>query len=137
MTSETMEPTMAGIEGSGLARHGLEPTGAVHWNLSPARLYEEAFARDDGRLAHMGAISTVTAPHTGRSPNDRFVVRDEHTEEAVDWGKVNVPVSPEHYDALRAEVVEFLNDRGGLGAIQHQTGHNCLPSGFVADNQTA
>jgi phosphoenolpyruvate carboxykinase (ATP) len=111
MTSETMEPTMAGIEGSGLARHGLEPTGAVHWNLSPARLYEEAFARGDGRLAHMGAISTVTAPHTGRSPNDRFVVRDEHTEEAVDWGKVNVPVSPEHYDALRAEVVEFLNGR--------------------------
>jgi len=53
----------------------------------------------------------VTAPHTGRSPNDRFVVRDEHTEDVVDWGKVNVPVTPEHYDVLRADVVEFLNAR--------------------------
>jgi phosphoenolpyruvate carboxykinase (ATP) len=111
MTPDTMEPVMAGIEGGSLARHGLEPNGNVYRNLSPAALYEESFARGDGRLAHMGAISTVTAPHTGRSPNDRFVVRDDHSESVVDWGKVNVPVSPEHYDALRAEVVQFLNGR--------------------------
>ncbi len=111
MTTETMEPLMAGTERNDLSRHGIEPSGEVHWNLSPARLYEESFARGDGRLAHMGAISTVTAPHTGRSPNDRFVVRDEHSEGAVDWGKVNVPVSSEHYEALRAEVVEFLGGR--------------------------
>jgi len=91
--------------------HGLEPSSAVHRNLSPARLYEEAFAQGDGRLIHMGAIAAVTAPHTGRSPNDRFVVRDEATEPCVDWGKVNAPVSPENFDALRADVVEYLNAR--------------------------
>jgi phosphoenolpyruvate carboxykinase (ATP) len=106
MTPETMESTMAG-----LSRHGIEPTGEVFRNLSPARLYEETLARGDGQIAHMGAISVVTAPHTGRSPNDRFVVRDEHSENTVDWGKVNVPVSAEHYDALRAEVVQHLNGR--------------------------
>jgi phosphoenolpyruvate carboxykinase (ATP) len=111
MTTETMEPGMAASEGMSLSRHGIEPSGEVFWNLSPARLYEETLARGDGQIAHMGAISTVTAPHTGRSPNDRFVVRDEHSEEVVDWGKVNVPVSAEHYETLRAEVVEFLNGR--------------------------
>ena len=94
-----------------LAHHGLQPTKSVYWNLSPASIYEESFARGDGRLAHMGAISTSTAPHTGRSPNDKFTVRDEHTENTVDWGKVNVPLSPEHYSALRAHVVSYLNDR--------------------------
>ncbi|MDX1494131.1 MAG: phosphoenolpyruvate carboxykinase (ATP), partial [Longimicrobiales bacterium] len=92
-----------------LSEHGLDPSGTVHWNLSPARLYEESLKRDDGQLVHMGAISAVTAPHTGRSPNDRFVVRDETTEDVVDWGKVNVPVSTEHYEALRSDVVDFLN----------------------------
>jgi len=93
-----------------LQQHGLDPRKAVHRNLSPTRLYEESFARDDGRLVHMGALSTITAPHTGRSPNDRFVVRDELTESVVDWGAVNVPMTPEHFDSLRADIVEHLND---------------------------
>jgi phosphoenolpyruvate carboxykinase (ATP) len=94
-----------------LANHGLQPRMDVYWNLSPARLYEESFARNDGRLAHMGAIATTTAPHTGRSPNDRFVVRDSSTEHVVDWGKVNAPVSAEHFEILKADVVAYLNAR--------------------------
>ena len=58
-----MEPSVADTKS--LTDHGLTPTGAVHWNLSPARLYEESFARNDGQLVHMGAIAAVTAPHTG------------------------------------------------------------------------
>jgi phosphoenolpyruvate carboxykinase (ATP) len=92
----------------GLENHGLNPS-TVHWNLSPARLYEESFGRNDGVLAHMGALSTSTAPYTGRSANDKFVVRDGNTESTVDWGKVNVPMTPEHFAALRADVVEYLN----------------------------
>jgi len=112
MTIETMEASVATADdGSSLERHGLEPTGKVYWHLSPARLYEESFARRDGQMVHMGAMSTVTAPHTGRSPNDRFVVRDERTEGPVDWGKVNVPLSPEHCAALREDVVSYLNER--------------------------
>ena len=92
----------------GLENHGLNPTN-VHWNLSPARLYEESFSRNDGVLAHMGALTTSTAPYTGRSANDKFVVRDAATESTVDWGKVNVPMTPEHFDALRADVIAYLN----------------------------
>ena len=108
MTIETMDtPVPASDEGRhGLEDHGLEPSGKVYWNSSPARLYEESFARGDGSLVHMGAIATVTAPHTGRSPNDRFVVRDDNSEEPVDWGAVNVPLSPEHFGTLREDIVQ-------------------------------
>lgn len=113
MTTQTLEqPVAASSEGGyGLENPGLEPKKQIHWNLSPSRLYEESFARGDGQLVHMGAIATVTAPHTGRSPNDRFVVRDETTEGEVDWGAVNVPLTPEHYDALRRDLVHYLNER--------------------------
>jgi phosphoenolpyruvate carboxykinase (ATP) len=95
----------------GLERHGLSPSKSVHWNLSPVQLYEEALRRSEGRMAHMGGFAAVTAPHTGRSPNDRFIVRDAATEETVDWGSVNVPLSPDHYRALRTDVVAHLNER--------------------------
>jgi len=113
MTTRTMKrPADAAAleEEDGLQQHGLDPQKAVHWNLSPTRLYEESFARGDGRLVHMGAICADTAPHTGRSPNDRFVVRDDLTEGVVDWGKVNVPMTTAHFEVLRADVVEYLND---------------------------
>ena len=112
MTTQTMarSETASGEGVYGLQNHGLNPTKDVHFNLSPAQLYEASFAKGDGQLVHMGAIAAVTAPHTGRSPNDRFVVRDENSEGVVDWGKVNVPVSPEHFAALRTDVVAYLND---------------------------
>ncbi len=114
MTKDTPESSTIGATGRSsysLANHGLQPGMDVYWNLSPARLYEETFARNDGQLAHMGAIATTTAPHTGRSPNDRFVVRDSLTEEVVDWGKVNAPISEEHYKLLKADIVAYLNGR--------------------------
>ncbi|CAN5820456.1 phosphoenolpyruvate carboxykinase (ATP) [soil metagenome] len=95
----------------GLDIHGLDPSHPVHWNLSPVQLYEEALRREEGRLAHMGGFAAVTAPHTGRSPNDKFIVREPSTEETVDWGKVNVAMTPEHYAGLRADVVSYLNGR--------------------------
>ena len=90
---------------------GLAPTGVVHRNLYPARLYEEALTRGDGVLAHMGALVTSTVPHTGRSPRDRFIVRDATTEASVDWGAVNAPISRAHFEALRADVTSHLAGR--------------------------
>lgn len=95
----------------GLDLHGLNPTKPVHWNLSPAQLYEQALSRGEGQLAHMGGFAAVTAPHTGRSPNDKFTVQEPASEGAVDWGKVNVPMSQEHYAALKADVVAYLNQQ--------------------------
>jgi len=96
---------------AGLDTHGIEPRKDVHWNLSPAHLYEHALARGEGRLAHMGGFAAVTAPHTGRSPNDKFTVDESSTRDSVDWGGVNVPLSEEHFLTLRDEVVVFLSEQ--------------------------
>ncbi|HET9948370.1 MAG TPA: phosphoenolpyruvate carboxykinase (ATP), partial [Longimicrobiales bacterium] len=91
--------------------YGIRPSGRVERNAAPARLYEEALARKQAMFAHMGAIATITTPHTGRSPKDRFIVRDAATEESVDWGEVNVPLAPESFAALRADVARHLSER--------------------------
>jgi phosphoenolpyruvate carboxykinase (ATP) len=92
----------------GLDKHGLKTPGTVYWNLEPAELVEHAVRRGEGVLAEGGPFNAVTAPHTGRSPNDRFVVREPGSEENVWWGKVNVPIEAEKYDLLRADVVDHL-----------------------------
>jgi phosphoenolpyruvate carboxykinase (ATP) len=69
----------------------------VHGNLPPARLYEEALRRGEGRLAAAGALVCATGSHTGRSPNDKFIVREPGTEADVWWGSVNRELSPAHF----------------------------------------
>jgi phosphoenolpyruvate carboxykinase (ATP) len=96
-------------ERAGLETHGLAPRQDVHWNLSPAILYEAALSRGEGELAHGGGFKAVTAPHTGRSPNDKFTVKESSTEDAIDWGGVNVAMSEEHFALLHADVLEYLN----------------------------
>ncbi len=92
-----------------LTAHGLTPKGCIRRNLSPARLYEETLRLGTGRIAHGGGLVTDTTPHTGRSPNDRFVVHEPDTADMIDWGPVNVPISVCHYDRLRSELIEHLN----------------------------
>jgi phosphoenolpyruvate carboxykinase (ATP) len=91
-----------------LTRHGITPRGAVQWNLAPAALIEEAIRRGEGTFSAEGAFVAITAPHTGRSPNDKFVVRESSSEAKVWWGSVNTPLSEEHYARLRADVCRYL-----------------------------
>ena len=81
----------------------------MHWNLVAPELIQQAVRRDEGMLADMGPFVAVTSPHTGRSPNDKFVVKDPEVAEDVWWGKVNQPISPEHFDALLADVRKHLD----------------------------
>ena len=97
-----------------LAGQGLTPSGNVHWNLVQTVLLETGVRRGEGELADMGPFVAVTAPHTGRSPNDKFVVKDASSEQDVDWGKVNQPFAPETFDLLLADVRKYLDDRDDL-----------------------
>ena len=90
---------------------GLERTDTLYYNLSPARLYEIALRRGEGRLAAGGPLVVRTDPHTGRSPKDRFVVREPNTEDAVGWGKTNVPVSEETFDRLLEKMGRYAAGR--------------------------
>lgn len=109
-TQATASAATAGrASAGGLKPQGLEPKGQVHWNLIAPELVESAIRRSEGRLAEMGPFVAVTTPHTGRSPNDKFVVKEPSTEADVDWGKVNQPMSPEHYVTLKADIKAYLN----------------------------
>lgn len=94
---------------TGLGSQGLAPKGTVRWNLEAPDLVQAAIRRNEGELAHMGPFVAVTKPHTGRSPNDKFVVKEPSTEKDVDWGKVNQPMTEAHFDLLLSEVRGYLN----------------------------
>jgi phosphoenolpyruvate carboxykinase (ATP) len=113
VSSPSPSPSSAGTAGQ-LSKQGLSPTGDVHWNLMGTPLIEAAIRRGEGKLAEMGPFVANTAPHTGRSPNDKFVVKEPGTEGDVDWGKVNQPMNPEHFDRLLADVREYLNGQAEL-----------------------
>jgi phosphoenolpyruvate carboxykinase (ATP) len=98
----------------GLEAQGLKPRGEVHWNLVAAVLIQHAARRGEGDFAEMGPFVSVTSPHTGRSPNDKFVVRETQSEPDVDWGKVNQPFSPEKFETLLADVRAHLNSSAEL-----------------------
>jgi phosphoenolpyruvate carboxykinase (ATP) len=78
---------------------GLTGLKSVHWNLEPAALYEESLARREAELAAGGAICARTGIHTGRSPKDKFVVRDAATENEVWWDN-NGSISPEQFETI-------------------------------------
>jgi phosphoenolpyruvate carboxykinase (ATP) len=97
-----------------LDAQGLRPRGTVHWNLVPAELIEHAVRRGEGQLSDRGAFRAITAPHTGRSPDDKFIVRRAETERDIDWGAVNRPIDPAHFDALLADVQQYLSEQPEL-----------------------
>ena len=105
----TPSSVVARESADGLAPQGLAPSGRVHWNLVAPELVEAAIRRGEGVLADMGPFVAVTTPHTGRSPNDKFVVQEPSSEADVDWGKVNQPITPAHYAVLKADVKAYLN----------------------------
>ena len=90
---------------------GLESPDTARRNLQPAALYEAAIRAGEGQIARGGPFCAVTTPHTGRSPNDKFVVREPNTQGDIWWGKVNQPLTPEHWGALQADVVAYLGDQ--------------------------
>jgi len=105
----TSSPAVRRESATGLGAQGLAPKGAVRWNLEAPELIQAAIRRNEGELAHMGPFVAVTKPHTGRSPNDKFVVKEPGTEKDVDWGKVNQPITDAHFEVLLADVRGYLD----------------------------
>ncbi len=95
----------------GLGKHGITDPGDVFWNLPPAELYEHSLRASEGSLAAAGPMVCTTGVHTGRSPNDKFLVEESSTKEQIWWGKVNKPISEAHFDALHKVVLDHYRGR--------------------------
>ena len=84
----------------------------VHWNLSPDELEKISLQRNLGRLTSSGALAVNTGEFTGRSPKDRYIVKDEITENKVWWdGKINLPFDPYKFEILYNRVIDYLSDK--------------------------
>jgi phosphoenolpyruvate carboxykinase (ATP) len=95
----------------GLDRWGIENPDRVYWNLTIPALYEEAVRRHEGLIAQGGPIVFHTGRHTGRSPKDKFLVRESGTENDVWWGPINQPMEPERFEALRRRMTKHLDGK--------------------------
>ena len=104
----------------GIDKSNVKTTGQVFYNLNAAELTEHAIRRGEATLTAHGALLATTGQHTGRSPKDKFIVRNDLTEDKVWWDN-NKPLSPEHFEILYQDMLKhaenmdlFVQDlRGG------------------------
>lgn len=90
---------------------GIIAPKAVYRNLTPAQLVEHALRRNEGKLSNTGALVVTTGKYTGRSPDDRFVVDAPAIHDTIDWGKINVPITPERFDSIYGKMMAYMQGR--------------------------
>jgi phosphoenolpyruvate carboxykinase (ATP) len=93
-----------------LFSYGIE-SKHIHYQLAPDVLHEMTIERGMGKEASSGALAINTGEFTGRSPQDRFIVKDEITKDKVWWGPINKPFDPDQFDALYDKVASYLSDK--------------------------
>ncbi len=93
-----------------LEKYGLKDVQA-HWNLDGETLQRITIEKGMGKETENGTLAVNTGKFTGRSPKDRFLVKDDYTKDRVWWGRINKPISPENFDKLYNEVVKYLSGK--------------------------
>ncbi|HEY7586498.1 MAG TPA: phosphoenolpyruvate carboxykinase (ATP) [Candidatus Deferrimicrobiaceae bacterium] len=106
-----MSARLSGNRAFDLSFHGIRKAEAVWWNLSLSALVEQSVRRREGHLAATGPLVVRTGEYTGRSPNDRFFVREPGSEGSIFWGKINRPFDADRYESLRARLFAYLEGR--------------------------
>ena len=95
----------------GLENHSLSNSRTVYWGLRAPALIELISQRKEGQLSKYGAVVVETDGHTGRAPNDKFIVREGASSDQIFWGEVNLEYEPAAFDLLHSQVLDYLNDR--------------------------
>ena len=89
---------------------GIKPS-SVKSNLTQDEWRNEELSRKEGRLSSNGTVIVNTGIYTGRSPNDRFIVKNKETEKLIDWGDVNLPLSEESFEVLESAVKKEMEQK--------------------------
>ena len=90
---------------------GIAGDGVAFRNLSIPQLVQEALERGEGTLSETGALVVKTGKYTGRSPNDKFIVDSPMVHDEIAWGKINVPIEKAKYEAIKAKVLAYLQNK--------------------------
>lgn len=90
---------------------GMKEPKQAYWNLASDELIRITLERQQGRLASSGALAIETGDFTGRSPKDRFIVKDQITQEDVWWGDINLPMTPEKFEGLYRKMMNYAEEK--------------------------
>jgi len=104
-----------------LSAHGIRTTGRLIWDPTTSLLYEHAVVRGEARIAEGGPLAVDTGTHTGRSPQDKFIVREPSSEDRIWWGG-NKELAEDAYDRLRDKVTAFLGAEASLYVVDSFAG---------------
>src|SRR5579871_616075 len=104
-----MSVPVISIPATHLARIGLRISDSIHYQLSPEELVHHALQRGDGVLNDTGALVIKTGEFTGRSPKDKFIVKDHITSETVNWNEFNIPLEEKYFDIIYRHVINYIN----------------------------
>lgn len=106
--------SIVGAPSGDLSESGIDTDATVYWNLDNLSLIDMAVDRDEGYLTAEGALVTETGERTGRSPNDKFIVDEDSTNQDVHWGDVNISTDSEVFERLKVQVIDYLSQRDSL-----------------------
>ena len=93
-----------------LRQMGINPS-AIYCNLSQEEWREHELKRSEGRLSKNGTVIVNTGIYTGRSPNDRFIVKNKESEHLIDWGDINLPLSEDSFNILETAVKKEMENK--------------------------
>lgn len=106
MSQQNTTPSPVGLESI-----GIKNAKSIWWNLNTPELYEQTITRGEGQLTHLGPLVVRTGQHTGRAPNDKFIVREPSSADKIWWGKVNRPFELERFERLYERALAYLQGK--------------------------
>ena len=99
------------ISSHGLEHHNISHDKNIYWNMGAEVLYEHSIKLGLGIVGKGGALVVETGVHTGRSANDKFMVKEESSKDNIWWGKVNAEISEENFDKIHRKILNYLQQR--------------------------
>ena len=107
-------PTIISFSTENLVKLGLKISDSIHYQSSPEELVQDTLRIGEGVLTSTGALAISTGEFTGRSPQDKFTVKDETTENTVNWNNFNIPIEEKYFHIIQKKITDYLNEKEEL-----------------------